>query len=250
MELDDNLKQRALGAIQALKEGKAIQVKKPEPKPTPEPEPTPTIVSLPEAGKIRTNDELRKSILELQDAIPLPVGGKKMTKTQVNNMNKQDLEKTLASLTEQGLAYNKAKGVPVEAPLFESVKQADGSEVAKPIAQAVDAKMAASALFHFNYILVKVAELASVNLQMKEKVGSDLEGLSEDIMKDRKDLERILERIANDHGPQIAKYLTPINEYALFMLGATSNRLLANKKKISSTAPIAIAPGDAPQPQS
>jgi hypothetical protein len=231
MELDESLRQRALASVQALKEGKIIKVTKPkqvddEVEPS---KPQPKAVPLPES-KIRTNDELRKSILELQDAIPLAKGQTRLTKTKVMQMNKQDLERTLGDLTNQALEYNKTRGVPVEEPLFEVVKQADGTEVTQPIPK-VDNKTAAQALFHFNFIVVKVAELASINLKMKDKVGSDLEGLSDDIMKDRKDLERILERIANDHGPQIAKYLTPINEYGLFMLGAASNRLIANKKK-------------------
>lgn len=243
MELDESLRQRAMASIQALKEGKAIKVTKPKVEEEEPSKPLPKAIPVAEPKGLRTNDELRKSILELQDAIPLAKGQTRLTKTKVMNMNKQDLERTLGDLTNQAMEYNKSKGIPVEEPLFEVVKQSDGSEVTQQIPK-VDNKTAAQALFHFNFILVKVAELASINLKMKDKVGSDLEGLSDDIMKDRKDLERILERIASDHGPQIAKYLTPINEYGLYMLGSASNRLIANKKKTSLLESTEKLPAD------
>jgi len=212
----------------------------------PHPPPKPQDPSPPEDPKdkdpafYQRREDVIDRILELQAQMPLPKGQtKKLTKTKLLAKKRDELNRMLAEHTERALSYRNAGAPPEESkpeePQFEAVVNDQGEPVeVKQLPRAPVGDMGAKALFQFNFIACRVAELASVNLKMKDKFGTDLEGWSEDLIKDRKQLEEILAKIYQQHGPQIQKYLTPINEYALFMIGTASTRLMANKKNVDS----------------
>lgn len=187
----------------------------------------------------RNRQDMIDRILELQKATGMPKGGKLFSKTSLSAKKRDELEVILASFVERTVEITKT-AIPEEK--FEVVTNEQGettSFVRKP--ELPDATTGAKALYSLNFTLVKVAELASINLDMKGKIGSDLKGLGEDVHSSKKELEEILGRIYKEHGPSIGKYLTPTAEYAALMFGITAQRLEANRKKNTDSNSLIVS---------
>lgn len=101
-----------------------------------------------------------------------------------------------------------------------------------PRARLVTDRLAVQQLFTFNMVIARGLELTTSNF--KEQLGGvDCNGLCKDLLEpeNKELLEEILRQIYKENSKHIKEYLTPFNQYALFMIGATANRMTINAKK-------------------
>lgn len=198
---------------------------------SPAPPPAPVLTKAEEENPTSypNREALIDKILLLQKNISLPAGAKAISKTSLLNKKRDELERLLADM------FNRAHEVtqtPIPEEKFEVVKNQQGETIGlTKLPELINDNAAASALYSLNYTLVKCLELASVNLDMKGKTGSDLEGLSDDIQERRAELQEIMAAIMKDHGPAIKPFLTPAARYAAFMASTTTQRFAYNRKK-------------------
>jgi hypothetical protein len=135
-------------------------------------------------------------------------------RTFFERMTKGDLEIYLGQIS------NEAVDMLREA---DSISEEDPEKITKR------SEMGAKALFQFNLIVVKVLELGSINF--REKMGTSLEGMTQDVLDNRDQLEEILGEIYRENAEVLTEYLTPLNKYFLLMTGIAGNRLMVNKSK-------------------
>jgi hypothetical protein len=187
--------------------------------------------SKPKANKRTTKPELVASVCKLQDELDV----EKRPRSHFERMNKKELEEYLAWLVNESV--NKLNDVlPEDAQEIRNKSpevsgELDGAKASRIAAsRSKQIELGAKALFQFNMILCKVAELGSVNFQ--EKLGTNLEGLTEDVLKNREQLEEILAQIYAEHSETLKEYISPLNQYFLLMTSLSANRALANKAKV------------------
>ena len=191
-----------------------------------------------EKPKAETKAQIITKILALQQELKVD---NPRPESHFQRMNKPELSEHLMWLTNK--AVNKIQGTTHELKNQTEVsKQAqqdeddaadsesgddDGSERAKPF--VISKNAGAQQLFNMNMLIVRCAELASVNLDMKSKMGANLEGLSKDCLENQDELKKILAQIYEENSSAIAYYLSPINQYFMFMSTIAVNRLAINK---------------------
>jgi hypothetical protein len=129
-------------------------------------------------------------------------------------MTKGDLEIYLGQISNE--AVDMLRG-------DDSISEEDPEKITKR------SELGAKALFSFNMIVVKVLELGSINF--REKMGTSLEGMTQDVLDNRQQLEEILGEIYQENAEVLTEYLTPLNKYFLLMTGIAGNRLMINKSK-------------------
>lgn len=139
-------------------------------------------------------------------------------------VNKAECEEYLAWLVNKGV--NKVQGTDDR---IRNQTDVTASEEPDPVAKT-SKEWGAKGLFQFNLILCKVAELSTANF--KEKLGTDLIGLCDDVQENREELTEILADIYQEHGDSIGEYLTPLNRYFLLMSTLGANRAMINKKRV------------------
>ena len=178
-----------------------------------------------------TKPQLVKDVVALQDQLEHI---EKRPKSHYERMTKKELEETLAYLTNEA-ANVLQQALPEDAPqisnktqISEELDGAKASRIASSRSKQIE--YGAKALFQFNMILCKVAELGSVNF--REKLGTDLEGLTTDVLSNREQLEEILAQIYEEHSETLKEYISPLNQYFLLMTSLGANRALANKAKV------------------
>lgn len=194
--------------------------KKSEPKEKPYPEHP--IQKEPDAGLKKTvssgkKPELIDEIMKIQDLVD---GYEPHLKSYYQKMKVAELREILGNLansaTEQ-YTQGKRQEKLDDRVEYEHVSRFDGGR----------------ALFEFNQILC--LSLEKVSIGFTEKVGTNLEGLTDDMKEHREMLEDVLREIYLEHADVVQEYLTPINRYAMTMIAITSNRLNENKKKLASS---------------
>lgn len=185
--------------------------------------------------KKETKGQIISKIIKLQQELNLD---NPRPESHFQRMNKPELSEHLSWLANK--AVNKIQGTSNEmrnqtAVSKEAEKHEEGEdeapedEGAKPF--IISKNAGAQQLFNMNMLIVRCAELASVNLGMKDKLGSNLEGLSKDCLDNQEDLKKILAQIYEENSSAIAHYLSPINQYFMFMSTIAVNRLAINKFK-------------------
>lgn len=181
-----------------------------------------------------TKPQLVKDVIALQDQLEHI---EKRPKSHYERMTKKELEEVLAYLSNEA-ANVLQNALPEDAPqisnktaVSEELDGAKASRIASHHASRTkQIEYGAKALFQFNMILCKVAELGSVNF--REKLGTDLEGLTTDVLQNREQLEEILSQIYEEHSETLKEYISPLNQYFLLMTSLGANRALANKAKV------------------
>ncbi len=186
-------------------------------------------------GKV-LKPQLIDSICELQEKLDVD---NKRPRSHFERMTKVELEELLAHLTNKGI--NKLNGTNHEINNKTSVtddyeKENEPPErlTAKQISK--DSEMGAKGLFYINLSLVKVLEAFSTTDAVREKIGTDLVGLTEDVVSNREELEKVLARIYEENKETIAVYVNPINMYmgmmsAMIINRAGNNMIEKNEKK-------------------
>jgi len=144
-------------------------------------------------------------------------------------MTKAECEEYLAWLVNKGV--NQVQGTDDKIKhQTEATAHEEEPPKALPSSGRFSKDWGAKGLFQFNMILCKVAELGSANF--KEKLGTDLIGLCEDVNANKDELTEILAEIYEEHGESIGEYLTPLNRYFLLMSTLGANRAIINKKRV------------------
>lgn len=191
-----------------------------------------------EKPKPETKGQIITKILALQQELKVD---NPRPESHFQRMNKPELSEHLMWLTNK--AVNKIQGTTHELKNQTEVSKKaqkeeeeaaessdegeDDCERAKPF--VISKNAGAQQLFNMNMLIVRCAELASVNLDMKSKLGSNLEGLSKDCLENQDELKKILAQIYEENSSAIAYYLSPINQYFMFMSTIAVNRLAINK---------------------
>lgn len=175
-----------------------------------------------------TKPQLVKDVVALQDQLEHI---EKRPKSHYERMTKKELEEVLAYLSNEA-ANVLQNALPEDAPQISNKtavsEELDGAK--RSTSRSRTSEAGARALFQFNLILCKVAELGSVNF--REKLGTDLEGLTTDVLQNREQLEEILSQIYEEHSETLKDYISPLNQYFLLMTSLGANRALANKAKV------------------
>lgn len=189
-------------------------------------------VKFSEPAKKETKPQIIAKILKLQEELKLD-GAR--PESHFNRMNKPQLEEHLAWLVNKSV--NLIKGTTEELKKqTEVTKQAEADlhDAESAVEHATEvkrsSKMGAKALFQFNMIAVHCAELISVNF--RKDLGTDLKGLTADCLENRQQLEEILAEIYSENSETLAKYLSPVNQYMLFMMTLGANRAYANAGRV------------------
>lgn len=241
MDSDPELLER-LGAAKAFVESFSSPVSaSPTAAPAAPPAPTPGV----NPELIDTKVEVIEHILRLQTQMGVPAGGKKLLKSKLERMKRDDLNRLLGSMSESAIKVLQS-GEPIAPPpkpTVQAVVNESGQTVATtvaPVPMIMSKEQAGSSLYQVNLLLIKVLELSSVNF--KEQLGGHVEGLTDDVLKCRKELEDILGEIYVAHGPKIDPYISPIAKYSLFMITLTSQRVMANKAKEKKEEPTLPPP--------
>lgn len=174
-------------------------------------------------AKKKTKTVIVNDIMKLQEELRLD---NPRPRSHYERMNKKELEENLAFLTNKGVQkLQEIKHV------VDDVQDADEAPGVKKVDMSKkEAERGAKALFQLNMIVVKVAELTSVNF--KENIGTDLKGLSEDCLDNRDQLEEILAQIYEEYKDEISSYISPFNQYALLMLSLSTQRAIANRTRV------------------
>ena len=185
-----------------------------------------------ESSKKETKPQIIAKILRLQEELKID---NPRPESHFNRMNKPQLEEHLSWLVNRSI--NMIKGTTEELKKQTEVSkqaEADLLDANEAVEHATEvkrsSKMGAKALFQFNMIAVHCAELVSVNF--RKDLGTDLRGLTADCLENRQQLEEILAEIYSENSETLSKYLSPINQYMLFMMTLGANRAYANAKRV------------------
>lgn len=173
----------------------------------------------PREGKTKLlKDDLVSEVLRLQTLLPV----KPISKTKLKRMKNADLEQKIAELTEIGAnEYFEPGSSPDEGTV-------EGGNTEYMPRMREDA--AANALFQLNLILASIAESASISYE--DKLGSNLEGMRDDMLENREALREALADIYLAHSEMLDNYISPMNRYGMMMLSIAGNRFMANKDKV------------------
>jgi len=185
-----------------------------------------------ESSKKETKPQIVAKILRLQEELKIE---NPRPESHFNRMNKPQLEEHLAWLVNRSI--NLIKGTTEELKKQTEVSkqaEADLLDANEAVEHATEvkrtSKMGAKALFQFNMLVVRCAELTSVNF--RKDLGTDLRGLTDDCLENRQQLEEILAEIYSENSETLSKYLSPINHYMIFMMTLGANRAFANAKRV------------------
>lgn len=203
------------------------------------------------AELLNTKDDVVDSILKLQTQIGPPEGSKPLRKSNLERMKRGELNKLLGSMTNSAAAVLASGGQEPtpQRPTVKAVTDATGKVVSTtvtPVPLALTKERAASSLFQLNLLVTKVLELTSTNFK-DQLGGTDLSGLTDDVLKARKELEEVLAEIYSQHGPKIEQYLSPVSQYSMIMLSLGTQRALANRANQKKEEPT-IPPPRYPSP--
>lgn len=202
------------------------------------------------AELLDTKVEVIDSILKLQTQIGPPEGSKPLRKSNLERMKRGELNKLLGSMTNSAAVVlaNPQEPTP-QRPTVTAVKDATGKVISTTVSAvplALTKERAASSLFQLNLLVTKVLELTSTNFK-DQLGGTDLMGLTDDVLKARKELEEVLAEIYTQHGPKIEQYLSPVSQYSMIMLSLGTQRALANRANQKKEEPT-IPPPRYPSP--
>lgn len=177
--------------------------------------------SMPEPKKKVTKSTLIEDCWRLQSAQDIP---NPRPRSYFERLSKADLEEHLAHLSNRAANQLQGANEPVKGG------KAAGKQTDKGAAMGMDAKMGAKALFQFNMIVCKVAELGSVNF--REQLGTDLLGLGDDVMENREQLEEILAEVYREHAEMLSAYISPLNQYFMMMTAIGAGRAAKNTDRV------------------
>jgi hypothetical protein len=182
----------------------------------------------------RSKKELVEDCVKLQEQLHLP---NPRTKSAFNGMNKPELQEILQWMAKK--ASDKLDGTCEDEQNAEQEDlhlQNDETEQEREAEQREKIRVAknnvqwgAKTLFTANYVLTKCVELSSN--KMRDKTGIDLAGLGQDVLDNREELEKVLAEIYRQNEELIAPYVSPVNQWAMVMLGISVKRADINAKK-------------------
>lgn len=206
-------------ADEAPKKGKkkTTTPKKEDPEPLPVEMPAP----LP-AGKKMKKGEIVARITQLA---PFVDNYEMKSPSAYNKMRLADLEAELAMIMEMGQNQNMGIGDD----------EADDGEPGAP--RPLNIPRVEKAMFSLNLMIWRVMEVTSVKFE--PKIGTSLQGITDDIVENREQMEEIMADIFAEYGEIIGPMMSPLARYGFMMAGLSTNRLLQNKKNVSTPrAPV------------
>jgi len=184
----------------------------------------------PKPKEVRGRKPIKNDLMDKITKLEAALGWDVSETAELKKLTVAKLEEKLANLTTHGLANQ-----------YDIIDEKDDSsegEEEQPMQQRAvlssnpvkaTSKMGATALFQFNLIVARFAELTTKNFE--DKLGGNLDGLCADLTSPdvRPELEKILAEIYEENMESIEVYLTATNKYLLFMTGLTANRFAVNK---------------------
>lgn len=176
-------------------------------------------------------EDVVDSIMRLQK-LGIILDDKAFTQSQLMRKPRKECNRILGNMANIGATQLQGAPAPKK---FTAVKDEKGevTAVKEVVPISVSEKAVTHALYQTQRIFFKVAELTSINFR-DQIGGTDLEGLSEDLEKQEKELKEALADIYKEHGPEIAKYLTSFTRLSLVYLGTISQRYAINHQKKQS----------------
>jgi hypothetical protein len=173
------------------------------------------------ARRALRKDEIIANILKLQDQIP---NYTVRSKTYYTRKKVAELDMILADLMKRGAETLQG----ITSVSTEDVINADDL----PKVQQVPQFNAGSAMFQFNIIVAQFLEAVSINFE--DKIGTNLQGFTMDLVENRKELEECLSEIYVENSEMLNQYLNGTNRYFLLMTSLGGGRLVKNIKKKDS----------------
>lgn len=174
------------------------------------------------ARRVLRKDEIIANIMKLQDQIP---NYTVRSKTYYTRKKVAELDMILADLMKRGAETLQGIQQPAQ---DDNVINADDL----PKVQQVPQFNAGSAMFQFNIIVAQFLEAVSINFE--DKIGTNLQGFTMDLVENRKELEECLSEIYVENAEMLNQYLNGTNRYFLLMTSLGGGRLIKNIKKKDS----------------
>ena len=182
-------------------------------------------------GKV-LKPQLIDSICELQEKLG---EDNKRPRSHFERMTKVELEELLAHLTNKGI--NKLNGTNEQLKKKTHVSDDYDKENEAPDEARVNTTMktknirieqGAHQLYVFNNLIMGALEVMSTNPIFRDKIKTDLVGLTDDCIRNEKELKDILALVYEEHCSVLEEYFSSINFYLLTMGGIIGGRAVRN----------------------
>jgi len=221
-DLDDDIDLQIARDVEAA-EKELLESIEPTEEPAPvRKEPTPQVPQsvaeekpLPLAnGRKPRKEELISSIMQLQELVEnyetRPI-------SHYRKMKVAELKGILGDLQNRGTSQILGES--------EEVKTMTDGEKVERITSKIDG---GKILFNMNLMMTQFLEVSSVKLE--DKIRTNLYGLTDDVLENRRDLEEALNDIYHENEDWLGSYLSGTNRYMMIMGGLSMKRLIENKK--------------------
>lgn len=140
-------------------------------------------------------------------------------KSYYTQLRVAQLQEILADLTRRGQAKF----------LGEDTKNESGEQDPEKVAKKLKNKIPGGKfLFNMNLMLTHIMEVGSIKLE--DKIKTNLEGLTDDVIANREALEEALNDIYEENSDWLGDYLSGFNRYMMIMGTLSTTRLMMNKK--------------------
>lgn len=111
---------------------------------------------------------------------------------------------------------------------------AKASKLSPELEFELRASRKAKTLFNFHLVSGGVLETLSEAEPIESRLGSNLAGLTKDLLDEKEEFLEILKDLYCDYAEDIDPYINSLTVYGLFMSNKIQNRFMENKKKSSS----------------
>lgn len=179
-----------------------------------------------------TKASIISSIMRLEEVLKIP---NPRPESHWNRMNKPELSQRLADL--QTMGHDKLNGTIAKIEkkaeevknATEELKEAQQREsFVKDVERLRDSK--ATGLFWLQFAVVKVAESLSMSQRERWALESDLEGLGDDVIEDKEEIEAALAEVYAEHKEILDPLISGGTRYASIMIGLGVSRYGKNAK--------------------
>jgi len=190
------------------------QIKEPEPEPEPEPEQEPEQEPEP---KIKPKKRKPKKYQLIEDILLLSNKlGINETEAELKKLRVSQLNQKLAILMETTINYVQTDIPPEEQP-------------AHPPVNLGDPDYGAQSLYQLNLVACYFTE--KMSCRYTDKLGSNLQGWTDNIKQDKDQLISILRQIYLEHEDSIKDVISPLATWSMFMLSSATIQFTDNINK-------------------
>ena len=181
-------------------------------------------------GKI-TKEGVISKIMQLQELVK---GYEIRPITQYRRLKLEELKEILAELTNMGAKQYLGDEEPDDDSLYddsqdEDFLNEDKNSGLRPTNRRRFEIPGDKILFNLNLMICQFLEVASVKVE--DKLGTNLYGLTDDVLENREALEDCLGQIYAENEEWLSPMLSGTNRYLMIMFGLSTKRMISNKKK-------------------